>query len=456
MCCVPTLLATIDTDLPSLRFLLLSGEACPRDLVARWYRPGRTILNAYGPTEATVTATLTELRPEKRVTIGAPLPTYSIVILDESENKTAPEGALGEIGIAGIGLAQGYVNRADLTDRAFIPDFLGIDNNPSKRIYRTGDLGRIIESGEIEYHGRIDTQVKIRGYRIELTEIELALMEAPQVAQAIVNTHRSHCGPPELVAYCTLKPGVAELPREQVAAHLRSRLPAYMIPAYVEVLEHIPMLPSNKADRKALPPPAGPRFIAPTGDHVAPRDDLEQAMAEALAAILQVDHVSVEDDFFADLGAHSLLMANFATALRIGAAKANVSMRDIYLNPSIAKLAALVRSTRDAQAPATTAIPFRIPSTLAYYACGSGQMLFYFGFGLLGLEVLVGGLNWLLGATSLENVYFRVVTLSLILFVAFSALPIAAKWLLIGKWRAESFPIWGAKYYCFWVVKTLI
>ena len=220
-------------------------------------------------------------------------------------------------------------------------------------------------------------------------------MEAPQVAQAIVNTHRSHCGPPELVAYCTLKPGVAELPREQVAAHLRSRLPAYMIPAYVEVLEHIPMLPSNKADRKALPPPAGPRFIAPTGDHVAPRDDLEQAMAEALAAILQVDHVSVEDDFFADLGAHSLLMANFATALRIGAAKANVSMRDIYLNPSIAKLAALVRSTRDAQAPATTAIPFRIPSTLAYYACGSGQMLFYFGFGLLGLEVLVGGLNWL-------------------------------------------------------------
>ena len=113
MCCVPTLLATIDTDLPSLRFLLLSGEACPRDLVARWYRPGRTILNAYGPTEATVTATLTELRPEKRVTIGAPLPTYSIVILDESENKTAPEGALGEIGIAGIGLRLRQSRRSD-------------------------------------------------------------------------------------------------------------------------------------------------------------------------------------------------------------------------------------------------------------------------------------------------------------------------------------------------------
>ena len=168
MACCPTLLATIEQDLPLLRILLVGGEACPQNLVVRWYRPGRTILNSYGPTEATVTATLTELTPDKPVTIGVPLPTYSIVILDAEKDETVAPGELGEIGIAGIGVARGYVNRDELTAKKFIRDFVGIPGNVSGRIYRTGDLGRINEEGEIEYRGRIDTQVKIRGYRIEL------------------------------------------------------------------------------------------------------------------------------------------------------------------------------------------------------------------------------------------------------------------------------------------------
>jgi amino acid adenylation domain-containing protein len=176
MCCVPTLLATLEDDLPGLRFLLVSGEACPEDLVARWHRNGRRFLNVYGPTEATVTATWTPLHPDRPVTLGVPLPTYSVVILDPGDLKAVPAGELGEIGIAGIGLAAGYVNRDDLTGRAFVPDFLGIADNPSGRIYRTGDLGRVTDDGEIEYHGRIDTQVKVRGYRIELTEIESVVM----------------------------------------------------------------------------------------------------------------------------------------------------------------------------------------------------------------------------------------------------------------------------------------
>ena len=456
LCCVPTLLATIVTDLPALRFLLVSGEACPHDLVVRWHRPGRTMLNAYGPTEATVTATLTELRPEKPVTIGVPLPTYTVVILDESENKLAPKGGLGEIGIAGICLAQGYVNRPNLTEKAFIPDFLNIANNPSKRIYRTGDLGRINERGEIEYHGRIDAQVKIRGYRIELTEIESVLMEIPQIAQAIVATFSPKCGPAELVAYCTLKQGVVDLPREAVAALLRSRLPSYMIPTYVEVLANIPMLPSNKADRKSLPPPIGPRFVTATNAYLAPRDDLEQQIADALAEILRVDRISIEDDFFADLGAHSLLMARLSTAIRHGGPRANVSMRDIYLNPSVAKLARFIRSTASAQAAPTKAIPYRVPSTLEYYACGFCQILFYMGFGWLGLEIIVFGMNWLLAATGLASLYIRVVSFTAVIFVAFSALPVAAKWILVGKWKAGSFPIWGPTYFRFWMVKALI
>ncbi len=194
LCCVPTLLATIEKDLPELRLLLVSGEACPQNLVVRWHRQGRTILNAYGPTEATVTATLTELYPEKPVTIGGPLPTYTIVILDENESREIADGGLGEIGIAGVGLAVGYLNRPDLTAAKFVPDFLGLPNNPSQRIYRTGDLGRINEAGEVEFLGRIDTQVKVRGYRIELTEIESVLMQIPEIAQAVVHTYEPEPG----------------------------------------------------------------------------------------------------------------------------------------------------------------------------------------------------------------------------------------------------------------------
>jgi non-ribosomal peptide synthetase component F len=133
LCCVPTVLATIDKEVPDLRFLLVSGEACPHHLVKRWHHPGRIMLNAYGPTEASVTTTLTELQPDKPVTIGRPLPTYTVVILDEQDEKEVPPGAVGEIGIAGIGLAKGYLNRADLTARKFVPDFLNLTNNPSKR-----------------------------------------------------------------------------------------------------------------------------------------------------------------------------------------------------------------------------------------------------------------------------------------------------------------------------------
>ncbi|RVB69653.1 amino acid adenylation domain-containing protein, partial [Mesorhizobium sp. M7A.F.Ca.CA.002.04.1.1] len=175
--CSPTLLSSMTSDVPSLRTLLVGGEACPHNLVVRWSKPGRQILNTYGPTEATVTATMGALTPDSPVTIGAPLPTYSIVILDASLPQLAEPGELGEIGIAGIGLAVGYLNRPDLTEQKFIADFVGLPNNPSKRIYRTGDLGRINDQSEIEYNGRIDTQVKIRGYRIELGEIEAVLLD---------------------------------------------------------------------------------------------------------------------------------------------------------------------------------------------------------------------------------------------------------------------------------------
>src|SRR5690606_27086013 len=179
--CVPTLLATIPRDLPRIRNLLVGGEACPGQLVERWSRPGRRILNTYGPTEATVTATWCELRPGRPVTIGRPLPTYSIVLLDEERNLV-PDGEVGEICSGGPGVARGYVGRPDLTADRFIEHALA---PPGGRLYRTGDLGRITEYGEIEYLGRADAEVKIRGHRVDLGEIENVLLEDPDVAEAV-------------------------------------------------------------------------------------------------------------------------------------------------------------------------------------------------------------------------------------------------------------------------------
>ena len=455
LCCVPTLLATIADDLPDLRLLLVSGEACPQDLVKRWHRRGRTMLNAYGPTEATVTATLTELHPGKPVTIGFPLPTYSVVILAEDSDRLVPPGETGEIGIAGVGLARGYLNRDDLTAKKFIPDFLDLPDNPSQRIYRTGDLGRLTKQGEIEYFGRIDTQVKIRGYRIELTEIESVIMQIPGIAQAVVNTYETEPGSVELVGYYSLQKAGETVSAAHIVETLRRRLPPYMVPAFLEELPVIPMSSSHKADRKHLPPPKSPRLIAASGTRVAPSNATEKAMAEVLAAILKVDSVSVTDDFFIDLGAHSLLMARFCSQLRQQPGLSGVSMRDIYLNPSVAKLARfmLAGAQRGARAKAA---PYRIPSNLEYYGCGLLQLLFYVGAGWLALELFVFGFEWLLASQSLADCYFRVLGLAVATFVGLSALPIAAKWILIGKWRTGRFPIWGLRYFRFWVVKTLI
>ncbi len=460
--CVPTLLATIEKDLPDLRVLLLSGEACPPNLVARWHKPGRTILNVYGPTEATVTATMTELYPDKPVTIGRPLPTYTVVMLDPEKPEMVGEGELGELGIAGIGLAAGYLNRPDLTEQKFIEDFVGIPHNPSGKIYRSGDLARINDDGEIEFHGRIDTQVKIRGYRIELTEIESLLMELPQVAQAVVDKYEPEPGAVELVAYYSLNQGTEALKPGEIRSALKGRLPSYMIPAFFEELAVIPMTTSNKADRKNLPAPKGPRFSG-SEEYVAPRSSTEEMLAAALAGALKVERVSIADNFFKDLGAHSLLMARFCSEIRKDAAFGDLSMRDIYMHPTVEKLAAHIDAssagTADAAPvlPRPERLPLRIPSNLEYYGTGVLQIGFYAAFGLLGLWSVVTGFHWTYAAIdNIADLYLRIVAFAAAAFVCFSALPIVAKWLLIGRWKEEVFPIWGPKYFRFWVVKSLV
>ncbi|MEZ5480397.1 MAG: AMP-binding protein [Thiolinea sp.] len=249
-----------ETDLPALRLLIVSGEACPADLVTRWHSPERRMLNAYGPTETTVTATLAHLQPGQAMSIGKPLPGYTAVILEPGTQQVLPPGTAGEIVIGGVGVAAGYLNRPEQTRQAFIPDFLQLANNPSGLLYRTGDLGLINAAGEIEYAGRIDLQVKIRGYRIELTEIESVLLACPGIAQAVVDVYQPLPEVRELVAYYTLSDRGPAVTVEALIRQLRAQLPSYMLPTRFERLERIPMLASDKADRKALPAPSGRRF----------------------------------------------------------------------------------------------------------------------------------------------------------------------------------------------------
>ena len=456
LCCVPTLLATINRDLPDLRFILVSGEACPYDLVVRWHRPGRTMLNAYGPTEATVTATWTELHPDKPVTIGGPLPTYVIVILDAQGKHLLDKGEMGEVCIAGIGLAKEYVNRKDLTEKSFISDFLSIDNNPSNRIYRTGDLGRINDNNEIEYHGRIDTQVKIRGYRIELTEIESVILQMPGIAAAVVNTYSPEPDRKELVAYYTLKEDIKDISKADLFVFLKNRLPGYMVPAFLEQLDEIPMLPSNKADRKRLPKPKGNRFFATNDNFVAPKTEFEIAISDALSEVLKLDKVSVDDDFFNDLGAHSLLMAQFTVKIKEKLPGTAVSMRDIYLNPSVTKLASVIETRSRDEVIKKNSRDFHIATNFQHLLCGSLQFLHYTVASLLYFAIGITAVFWILGANNTYDVYLRSTAYGIGAFILLAGFPILLKWLLVGKWTEQKIPIWSLSYFRFWLVRQLI
>jgi non-ribosomal peptide synthetase-like protein len=486
LCCVPTLLATLDEDLPGLRFLLVSGESCPQDLVTRWHRPGRRFLNVYGPTEATVTATWTVVDPDKPVTIGVPLPTYAVVMLEPRADRALPPGCMGEIGIAGVGLAAGYLNKPDLTDQVFIPDFLDIPNNPSGKIYRTGDLGRLNDDGEIEHHGRIDTQVKIRGYRIELAEIESVLLQVPGIAQAVVGVYQPRPDLSELVAYYSLRQDSAPIEPALLYEHLRERLPAYMVPPYLEQLPVVPMLNTGKADRASLPTPRGQRWV-PTGDgYEAPVTGIEQLLAELLADTLGVDQISAGSHFFNDLGASSLLMARFTAAIRETASLPPVSMKDIYLHPTVRSLAAALAlaapepeagyrpGSGDPEYGAEDGQPYEPGYEPRYQAgyepdgglaargrpryalCGLLQLLIFIGFAVVSAAALDLGATWTAAGHGVLDIYLRLLAFGDGLLLGLGMLTVMVKWTLIGRWKPRRIRVWSLAYVRFWFAKTMI
>ena len=345
------------------------------------------------PPKQSVTATWTELRPGKPVTIGRPLPTYTVHILDEQVRPVA-DGASGEICIGGPSVAVGYVNRPELTAERFIAD--PFSDTPGARLYRTGDLGRLTVEGEIEYLGRIDTQVKIRGYRIELGEIEAVLREEPAVSGAVVNVASGEGYVQELIAYVTIGGPVEGFAlRQKLHETLKRRLPAHMVPAFIEILANLPVLPSGKADRSRLPAPVSARWAPINGaDVVLPGSELEKELAAAWSRVFGHPVISVQADFFLDLGGHSLFAALMISDLRHNPALQQLSMADLYAHPTIRGLAQHIAS-HPAHATAQTAAPLR-HGNLRVWGCGLAQVFMLY----LALIALGGPVAWLAAGNS--------------------------------------------------------
>ncbi len=337
---------------PALRLVILGGERALPERWAAWRSvPGTRgvrLVNTYGPTEATIVATRSELgalpvpeagrEPGGDAGLEAPIGraiagTQAYVLAPGFAPQ--PAGIPGELCLGGAGLARGYLGRPDATAERFVPDPL--TPIAGARLYRTGDLARYRPDGQLEFVGRVDHQVKIRGFRVEPGEVETALSSHPAVALAVVMARDDLPGGLGLVAYLVARPG-AGLASDEIRAFLGARLPEYMQPAAIVVLPELPLRPSGKVDRRALPAPE--RGGAEEREYVAPGTPIESLLAEIWSDLLALDRVGVTDSFFA-LGGHSLLATQLVSRLHL-ALEVDLPLRTIFEAPTLAEMALAV------------------------------------------------------------------------------------------------------------------
>ncbi|WP_048582966.1 non-ribosomal peptide synthetase [Streptomyces viridochromogenes] len=327
--------------LPELRTLAVGGEACPAELVERLGEEGRRIVNAYGPSEATVYSTTADLRPGEPVVIGHPVPGTRAYVLDR-RLRPVPVGVTGELYVAGASLARGYFGQPGMTAERFVADPYG---PPGSRMYRTGDLCRIDAHGVLHYLGRGDSQVKLRGYRIELGEIEALLAGHPDVTMAAAAV-RGEGAEQQLVGYLVT---TSEVPDGVLRAHLGGRLPGYMVPEVFVRLPELPLNRSGKIDRSRLPEPPSSRPEL-SQSYAAPGSEAERRVARVWQQVLTLDRVGVHDNFF-DLGGNSVRLLAVLAGLQDHPEYRDLTLIDLFRHPTVAAVAAHLDRTAEPAAP---------------------------------------------------------------------------------------------------------
>ncbi|MET0395315.1 MAG: amino acid adenylation domain-containing protein, partial [Longimicrobiaceae bacterium] len=348
--------------LPAARRLFVGGDVVPPELLEamRAVFPRAEVRVLYGPTEATVLASshpLADGPVPARPVIGRPLGDARLYVAGGA-GEWLPAGIPGELLIGGAGVARGYLGRPGLTAEKFVPD--AFSGTPGARLYRTGDRVRLRTDGTLEFLGRVDFQVKIRGFRIEPGEVEAALLRHPEVRDSAVVAREDRPGEPRLVAYVVPEPGAAPA-RDALRAWLRERLPEHMVPGALVVVDALPRTPEGKTDRRALPAPdSAPDDPAES----APRTPEEEILAGIWAEVLGVERVGIHDDFF-QLGGHSLLATRVVSRVR-ALLGAELPLRALFESPTVAGIAAGLRSHGGAAAPPLLPAPRGRPLPLSF------------------------------------------------------------------------------------------
>ncbi len=452
-CPPPTLLRTMgcehpERDLPELKRVHVGGEPLPRDVADHW-APGRCFVNDYGPTECAVVALRGVVRAGDSIHIGLPVPGIQAWILNDRLEEVR-DGVTGELCLSGVGLARGYLNDFDLTLRKFpVHPRLG-------RIYRTGDLVHRGADGNYICHGRIDTQVKIRGYRIELEAIESRLADCVGVREAACRVQGE--GPQQQIVAYVVPTNPSDPPHFDVLkTALREQLPEYMVPAHFGLLPALPTAVSGKLNRRALPA-LEIHAPEPHGHITDPRDEIEERIVAALRRVFDLkERISVDHDFFNDLGGDSLRAAMLVSILRDDQATAALTVRDLYQTRTVEGMAASVRRAGSAHNHQPTEPTARLNPFLA--------TVLQTGWLLLGLMV-AGPMVYLLAfhivpdATERLGLAPFLLTMPLLyvggvcLYAVSSVVfVVIVKKVLIGRYRPTRAPIWGSFYVRSWIVQ---
>ena len=335
--------------LRTLQTIIAAGEPCSAEIVQQW-GVNRRFFNAYGPTEATVWSTVAEITNAKSMPpIGRPIPNTEIYILDPYL-QPVPVGISGEIYIGGENLARGYLNRPNLTAESFI-------NYQGKLVYKTGDLGRYRSDGNIGYMSRIDQQVKIRGFRIELTEIEAILRQHPTVKNVVVIADKNQ----QLIAYLVLNSNQPTNP-EEFKNFLKKTLPNYMIPSAFIVLDSFPLTVNGKIDRQNLRNPVFQRNPVSK-----PRNETEKAIAKIWAAVLKLEQVGIDDNFF-EVGGNSLLAVRLIAQIN-QQLQQNLTVSSLFLNPTISSLSKQLFSQQKSLPLNSPLVPIQPQGTKPPFFC---------------------------------------------------------------------------------------